>query len=305
MPEIIRLNSQDAGFDAALTGAALLVHAAGPYDHDVRPLVEACLRSGTHYLDLAEDVGFVRRVYDAARDARSPSRLVPGCSTVPGLVGVLARCFEGRGEVTGVEAYLSLGARNPVGPGLLYGLLRPIGAPSPLGEPWFRSLRRFAFSDGVVRSFGRYPIALPEAPFRGRRSPIPVRFFVGFDRGLLNRLLVGSGRVVPQLSREALGAWVRRVLPLARVASRLGGREGRLALIARDAAGLERGRVEVVARHDGLDVPALPVVWAARRLLEGPDDVPGGALRLDQLVAPGDALDWLRARGYTIREAGA
>jgi hypothetical protein len=291
-----------ASFAKALADTALLVHAAGPYDHDVRPLVETCLASDIDYVDLAEDVDFVRRVRRAARGAESAARLVPGCSTVPGLVGVLARCFEGRDEVTDLEVYLSLGARNPVGPGLLYGLLRPLGAPSPLGEPWFRSLRTFTFRDGLERSFGSYPIALPDGAFRKVGADLPVRLFVGFDRQALNQLLVGASRLVPRLSREALQALVHRALPLARAAARLGGREGRLAVRARDATGRERGRVEIVAGHEGLDVPALPVVWAARCLLEHGGAVPGGVLRLDELVSPRSALDWLRARGYTVRE---
>jgi hypothetical protein len=291
-----------ASFAKALVDTALLVHAAGPYDHDVRPLVETCLASDIDYVDLAEDVDFVRRVRRAARGAESAARLVPGCSTVPGLVGVLARCFEGRDEVTDLEVYLSLGARNPVGPGLLYGLLRPLGAPSPLGEPWFRSLRTFTFRDGLERSFGSYPIALPDGAFRKVGADLPVRLFVGFDRQALNQLLVGASRLVPRLSREALQALVHRALPLARAAARLGAREGRLAVRARDATGRERGRVEIVAGHEGLDVPALPVVWAARCLLEHGGAVPGGVLRLDELVSPRSALDWLRARGYTVRE---
>jgi hypothetical protein len=211
-----------ASFAKALADTALLVHAAGPYDHDVRPLVETCLAADIDYVDLAEDVDFVRRVRRAARGAESAARLVPGCSTVPGLVGVLARCFEGRDEVTDLEVYLSLGARNPVGPGLLYGLLRPLGAPSPLGEPWFRSLRTFTFRDGLERSFGSYPIALPDGAFRKVGADLPVRLFVGFDRGALNQLLVGASRLVPRLSREALQALVHRALPLARAAAGAG-----------------------------------------------------------------------------------
>jgi hypothetical protein len=58
--------------------------------------------------------------------------------------------------------------------------------------------------------------------------------------------------------------------------------------------------VEVRAQHEGLNVPALPAVWAARRLLEGGPW--SGPLRLAQLISPQEAVRWLSAEGYQVAE---
>jgi short subunit dehydrogenase-like uncharacterized protein len=39
--------------DAALADVDVVLHTAGPFSHTARPMVEACLRTGTHYLDVA------------------------------------------------------------------------------------------------------------------------------------------------------------------------------------------------------------------------------------------------------------
>jgi hypothetical protein len=290
-------------FPAALEGAAALVHAAGPFDHDVRPLVAACRAAGADYLDLAEDPAFLARVAEVAgAGGPSPSRLVSGCSTVPGMVALLAGALEAAGEAVRVEAYLSLGSRNPVSPGLLYGLLRPLGSPAPEGGRWFESLAGFRFADGTTRRFGSYPIACEAVRVGGRE--LPVRFFAGFDRALLGQALRAVSRVVPSLSREALRRACGVLLPLANAARLAGTAEGRLALVARDASGAELARLEVRAEAEGLDVPAAPVVWALRRLALGPA-LPGGLWPLERLVEPDRALAWLRSHGCRITGGGA
>jgi len=43
--------------ETALTQVAVVLHAAGPFAHTARQMVEACLRTGTHYLDINGDIG--------------------------------------------------------------------------------------------------------------------------------------------------------------------------------------------------------------------------------------------------------
>jgi hypothetical protein len=303
-PEARRLDLADpASFAPALEGVRVLVHAAGPYDHDPRLLVAACLARGVDYVDLAEDPAFIARVRAAARGPEVRSRVVPGCSTVPGMVALLARRFdslERRDEVARVDAHLSLGSRNPVSYGLLYGLLRPLGAPGPGGARWFRELQRFRFADGLRRSFGAYPIALDEGVALGGRR-VPVHLFVGFDRGFVNLALSQAARVVPRLDAPTLARLARWALPVANAARAVGGSRGRLSVDALDAGGRRLGAIEVRADREGLDVPATPALWAAQRLAQGAE-IPPGVRSLDEILPLGEALDHLRKRGYTVVE---
>jgi hypothetical protein len=68
---------------------------------------------------------------------------------------------------------------------------------------------------------------------------------------------------------------------------------------ATDAAGEVCGAVEVVAERDGLDVPAAPALWVARRLLTAPPGS-GGVRALADLVPAADALAWLSGAGFQV-----
>jgi short subunit dehydrogenase-like uncharacterized protein len=65
--------------DKALKEVTAVLHCAGPYIYTSKPMVDGCLRTGTHYLDITGEIP----VYEAlaARDTESKSRgamLLPG-----------------------------------------------------------------------------------------------------------------------------------------------------------------------------------------------------------------------------------
>lgn len=71
---------QDAGgLDAALAGVPAVVHAAGPFARTARPMVEACLRTGTHYLDVTGEIAVFERLHALDGRAREAGvMLLPG-----------------------------------------------------------------------------------------------------------------------------------------------------------------------------------------------------------------------------------
>jgi short subunit dehydrogenase-like uncharacterized protein len=54
-----------AALDAGLAGAGVVLHCAGPFAHTYRPMADACLRAGAHYLDVTGEIsvfeGLARR----------------------------------------------------------------------------------------------------------------------------------------------------------------------------------------------------------------------------------------------------
>jgi len=63
----------------ALQEMTVVLHCAGPYLYTSKPMVEACLRTGTHYLDLTGEIPVYQAL--AARDADAKARgvmLLPG-----------------------------------------------------------------------------------------------------------------------------------------------------------------------------------------------------------------------------------
>lgn len=68
-----------AAVDAALAGVKVVLHCAGPFSRTSGPMVDGCLRSGAHYLDVTGEVEVFEAL--AARDAearRAGVMLLPG-----------------------------------------------------------------------------------------------------------------------------------------------------------------------------------------------------------------------------------
>jgi len=68
-----------AALDAALADVPLVLHAAGPFSATSVPMVEACLRTGTHYLDVTGEIAVFEAL--AARDAEAKAA---GITVLPG-----------------------------------------------------------------------------------------------------------------------------------------------------------------------------------------------------------------------------
>jgi len=76
---------------AALAGHAVAVHCAGPFSAHERTLLDACLESGCHYVDIGDDRGYAATVRERDADFRKRGlTAVFGCSSLPGLSGALA-----------------------------------------------------------------------------------------------------------------------------------------------------------------------------------------------------------------------
>lgn len=62
---IIDLNDS-AALEASLSNIKLVLHAAGPYVYTARQMVEACLKTGTHYIDINGDISVFEmlKLYD-------------------------------------------------------------------------------------------------------------------------------------------------------------------------------------------------------------------------------------------------
>lgn len=65
--------------DAALDGVTVVAHAAGPFVRTARPMVEACLRTRTHYLDITGELDVFEALFARDAEARSAGvMLLPG-----------------------------------------------------------------------------------------------------------------------------------------------------------------------------------------------------------------------------------
>jgi short subunit dehydrogenase-like uncharacterized protein len=68
-----------AGLKRALAGVTAVLHAAGPFSRTSRPMADACLATGAHYLDITGEIGVFEAL--AARDGEARGKgvmLLPG-----------------------------------------------------------------------------------------------------------------------------------------------------------------------------------------------------------------------------------
>lgn len=94
-----------AELDAALAGARVVMHCAGPFAHTWRAMSDACIRAGAHYLDITGEIAVFEGL--AMRDAEAKAAgvmLLPGAGfdVVPSdcLAAHLARRLPNATELT-------------------------------------------------------------------------------------------------------------------------------------------------------------------------------------------------------------
>ena len=67
------------GLRALLRGAAVVLNCAGPFHRTVRPMTDACIASGTHYLDITGEIEVFEYLAGRGDDARAAGvMLLPG-----------------------------------------------------------------------------------------------------------------------------------------------------------------------------------------------------------------------------------
>lgn len=116
-PGVIVADAADAAaLDTLAAQARVVLSTAGPFARYGSELVAACVRHGTHYVDITGETPWVRRMIDEHHDAAAASgtRIVPGCGfdSVPSDLGawLVARALrEQHGErCASVKATFSL-----------------------------------------------------------------------------------------------------------------------------------------------------------------------------------------------------
>jgi len=76
--EVVALDEPKV-LDMLLEDATAVLHCAGPFSKTAAPMVEACLRTDTHYLDITGEIGVFEQIQERDADARETDlTLLPG-----------------------------------------------------------------------------------------------------------------------------------------------------------------------------------------------------------------------------------
>ena len=79
LPSAVVSLDDSAALDELLKDKDVVIHCAGPFSRTSRPMVKACLRTGTHYLDITGEMAVFRSVFKKDEEAREAGViLMPG-----------------------------------------------------------------------------------------------------------------------------------------------------------------------------------------------------------------------------------
>ncbi len=289
--ELCRLNTDDADFPAQLaaTGAALVIHTAGPFQGQGYDVARACLHAGMHYIDLADGRDFVRdfpaQLDAAAREAGCCA--ISGASTLPALSSAVVDALRGRFDtLQSIDIVIAPAQATPLGMATVRAVLSYCGKPF---DCWIdgRWQRVTGWAKPQPVRFARIaprlasPCDVPDHDLLVQRYPgvQTVRFRAALELPLLSRCLAGIAWLrhhgLP-LPMEALaGVFARAGRCFDRFGTDLGGMRVTL-------RGLRDG-VEHTVHWDltapmlhGPEIPTFAAVLLARRLAAG-EPLPVGA----------------------------
>ena len=293
--------SDSASCAAALAGARVAVSCVGPFRADGLGLAlpDTCLAAGVHYVDIADDRGWLARLRGLGERFRERGLVAAcGCSSLPGISGALALvAAEGLPQVERARVTLFIGNANPKGTAAV------ASAASQLG-------RRFQAPQGTLVGLrGREVVSLPP-PF-GRRSvhdldspeydlfpdllgAREVRVKVGFESRLATASFVALSHLGPDLGARAASVLGRA----AGLFSRFGHSGGFVQVELWDGEG-RCATASLGGAREGQRMAALPAAFVARDLLE--DRIAArGVLTAWEALGARPLLERLEAAGFDL-----
>jgi NAD(P)-dependent dehydrogenase (short-subunit alcohol dehydrogenase family) len=266
----------------------VVIHTAGPYQGQDYRVAQACIATGSHYVDLADGRHFVAgfdALDAAAKDAGVV--LVSGASTLPGISSAVVDQLRGRFQtIERIETSIAPAHQTPRGLGTVRAVLSYCGVPF---ETW---------RDGAWRTVhGWQDLRWQRYPSLGRRlsgaCDVPdLALFPDYVPGIRTV----SFHAALEAPWEQLGLWamawltrVRLVRDWTKFAPRFSAMSERLIRLGSMRGGMHvridgtgpDGRPHtchwylVAEQNHGPEIPCTPAIVIAKQLLEGRLSEPG------------------------------
>lgn len=198
-----------------LQGVAVVLHAAGPFSATCRPMLEGCVLSRTHYLDITGEIDVFE--YTQQQDARwreAGITVIPGVGfdVVPSdcLAAMLARELPGATQLRlafkSRKGKLSPGTTKTMIEGLAKGgMIRKDGRLTPVPSAY--KVETIAFADGP-----HLAVTIPwgDVSTAYYSTGIPnIEVFMGTTKGQLRQMKIASA-LAPILAREGVQQWLKK-----------------------------------------------------------------------------------------------
>jgi saccharopine dehydrogenase-like NADP-dependent oxidoreductase len=296
---------------STLTGASVVVHCAGPYQTlPINPL-RGAISNGVHYLDLAEDREFVRRVQEYDETARLANiAAMTGMSVVPGLSALLTQALKPHfDEFHSIRTFVAPGTRGSRGTGTVHTLLAAAGQPM---RVW-RNGRDVTLHGWCEPEWIEYPPPvgwrLEYLPMETADAELLPRYFnvssaefkAGSDFAMLNRFLATGAWLRARTGFPPLERLSNAMRHALRVIGWLGTDHGGVVV---EVAGIRKGmpiqqQIAIVAEQHGERIPAIPAAIVVAALLRG-EIADRGVVPLHICITTSHLLEELPRRGLRL-----
>jgi short subunit dehydrogenase-like uncharacterized protein len=263
------------GLDRALEGATVVLHAAGPFVHTWRPMLDACIRHRAHYLDITGEIpvfeGIAKRDAEL-RDAGIMALPGAGFDVVPtDCLGAhlsrrlpdathLALAFHAGGGVShGTLLTVLEGMGHP-------GAIRRDGAIVPVPQAW--RTRRIDFGDGRPRDATTIPWGDVSTAYHSTGIPNVEVYMTMPAR--LRRTLIATRWLGPVLRSRLVRGPMKALLDRRVTGPSAAARERSANLVWGEASDANGKRAVATLRApDAYTLTARTSVSLARKILDG------------------------------------
>lgn len=307
--------SDVAGLTRAITGAAVLVHCAGPFQElpgRRAPLgpVHAAVAAGVPYVDISEDDEFRREVTALAGSATVP--VLTGASVVPGFQALaVAELSRGFSVMRALRCAAAPDTRRHRGDGMFRAMMAGLGSRFTAPRDgrlvelhgWSEP-ERVSFPPPIGLRLVYQVYAMSDLALFGDELGFgTVAFKAGSEFAWANRLLGMTAAVRARTGRpKRLTRLTGSMRALSWVAGRFGDEAGGL-IVEVEGTGVDnhpsRRAWGLTADEEGGRIPALLAGIAVEEILAGRLTA-AGLVALDSWIPPGDAWARLAARGVRL-----
>jgi len=298
-----------ASVRATLVGASVVVHCAGPFQFQLPTLVRAAIESGVHYVDLAEDPGFVRQVQAFDEEARRADvALMSGMSVVPGLTALLAQSLH-FDRADSIRTFVAPGTRGSRGSATVRSLLGGVGRPLRLLRGGRDVIARgwsepewVEFPTPIGWRLQYLAIETADLDVLSREFGVQgIEFKAGSEFAWLNRSLGAVARLRTRTGFPCLEHWADPVRKCLKALGQFGTDAGGVLV---EVAGMWKGetatrQIALVAERQGERIPSLLAAIVTGALLRG-ELTARGSMRLSTCLPIERLFDELVRRGLRL-----
>jgi NAD(P)-dependent dehydrogenase (short-subunit alcohol dehydrogenase family) len=293
-------------------GSRVVINSCGPFQNRDYAVAEACIRNRVHSIDLADGRAFVTGIsqMDAAAKAAGIS-VISGASTVPGLSSAVLDHYRPEfSEITALKFGITPGQKAERGFATTQGILTYVG--KPLRAVQGDVAPRYGWQD-IYRQI--YPILgarwmancdIPDLDlFPSRYGIRRIQFSAGMESTFLHFGIFALSWLVRWGLPLDLPRHAGLLLKLSHCFDFLGGQDGGMHLVitGKDHQGraLERQWFIIAKNGDGPQIPCVPAILLAKRLING-TALPSGAVPCVGLLTLSDYLEELTPHAITTVE---